>query len=110
MGAQPGADVPEESNEMRESMPKAAMYRQAQRMREVANEHYVAPPPLETREATVTDADGNETTITAPVDDGIARGRFADPRHVGLRHHAVSKEMAAKPMDEWDTPQEEGTR
>jgi hypothetical protein len=100
-GPQPGADVPEESNEMRESMPKAAaLYRQAKRMRDVTKEHYVAPP--ETIERDRADGEGTEH-----VPSGLPRGSYGDPKHVGLRRHAVTQDMTTTPMEDWDTPQQE---
>ena len=77
---------PEESDEMRANMPKpAALHRQAQRMRDIAKEHYSAPGAIKTKAAL--DEDGNETGATQMVADGIPRGGFASPKHVGMRRY-----------------------
>lgn len=103
MGQQgPPPDRPEESDEQREDMPKAAsivkdeagLYRAASRMREIVKEHYKPPRPLgEVQMRTVAKkvGDGDETEdVQEPItpEDGIARGRWADPKHIGMRRHA----------------------
>lgn len=96
------SQVPDESNEMREGMPKpAALFRQASRMKDIAAEHYQEPPERQT------DDDDK------PVDDGIARGTFAAPKVVGMRRHATHvAALKDTPMEEWgdpQTPSAEGT-
>lgn len=94
------SDRPAESDEMRADMPKAAsttdMYRAASRMREIVKEHYSAPEalPSEPRLRTVAkkneageDTDETYEVAVAPT-DGIPRGKYADPKHIGLRRHA----------------------
>ncbi len=103
------AQRPEESDEMREGMPKpAALHRQASRMRAVADEHYVAPPALETKDVKVAvgvPVEGEEQEYReakAAIEDGIPRGKFGDPRIVGMRRHAQHIiDLKDKPMDEW---------
>lgn len=93
---------PDESDEQRADMPKAAshtpadLYRAASRMREIVKEHYVAPAPLADRptmhKVAVKDADGKETEemheVPITPDDGIPRGKYADPKHIGMRRYA----------------------
>lgn len=67
------AQVPEESNEMRAGMPKpAALFRQASKMKEITAEHFIEP-------------DNAGETDPAKVHP---RGRFGDPKHVGMRRYA----------------------
>jgi hypothetical protein len=83
-GEQPGEEIAP-SDEMRSSMPKpAALFRQASKMREIAKEHYEAPPAIQT--TAVLDEDQNEIG-RALVADGIPRGGFATPKHVGMRKY-----------------------
>ena len=95
------SQVPEESNEMRDRMPKPAqLFRSAARIREIAKQHYTAPPKLEVEAVTVGEGE-DARKENRPVDDGHTRGRFGDPKHIGMRRHAVSKELKETPMDEW---------
>lgn len=120
-GADQGADqsqVPDESNEQREDMPKAAaykgnleqvpLYRQATRMREIVKEHYQAPEPIDTEKTPMRKvakkkpedlAEGEEMQYDEFPDDGIARGGYADPKHIGMRRHAFSKVPKGKRID-----------
>jgi hypothetical protein len=86
MGGDPMADesqVPEESNEMREGMPKpASLWRNAKRMRQVAAEHHVEPPRPE----------GEDQKDSHP------RGAFAAPKHIGKRRYVEVD--PDRPMDE----------
>jgi hypothetical protein len=101
IGGEDQSTRPEESDEMREDMPKesalepAKLYRAASRMRKITAEHYEAPTPLDQvgmrKEARVrTNDKGEEEAYTAevPEDGGIARGAYGDPKHVGMRRHA----------------------
>jgi hypothetical protein len=78
------SDRPEESDEMRKDMPKAAaldavsLWRRATRMREITDEHNPAPEPM-----TRTAQDENVGTYDGPTVPG-----FDSPRHVGMRRHA----------------------
>lgn len=82
------AQVPEESNEMRESMPKASkLWKAAKPMRDIVKEHYQAPPDLKTEAKTVGEGD-DAKQVEVPIDDGHVRGKFGNPKHVGLRRHA----------------------
>ena len=67
------AQVPPESNEMRAGMPKpAALFRQAAKMKEITAAHFVEPDQ----------AGETDPAKMRP------RGKFGDPRHVGMRRHA----------------------
>jgi hypothetical protein len=72
-------------------MDQASLYRAASRMRQITAEHY-APPKGSTgevpmRKVTKRLADGEETTVEVP-DTDVPRGRWSDPRHIGMRRHA----------------------
>lgn len=76
---------PEESDEMRSGMPKpAALLKRTQGMREIARSHYRRPPELKT--VAILDEDQN-TIGTKAIEDGIPRGPYATPKHVGMRRH-----------------------
>jgi hypothetical protein len=90
-------DRPEESDEMRKDMPKAAsqnpvaLYRASSRMRTITEEHYNPPGEMEMRKTSVRVGEGDEAHIEEremPVDDGKIRGAWADPKHVGMRRYA----------------------
>ena len=87
-GMQQQAQVPPESNEMRQDMPKpakktSALWKQAQTMRDIVEEHY--EPPIRTIEVKAV-VDGAEQTHE--VDTQEPQGKFAAPKHVGLRRYA----------------------
>lgn len=82
--------VPPESTEMMAGMPKpAALHRQAMRMREIAEEHYVAPegPKVITKEAK--DEEGNDIKVTMldPSVEPVPTGAWAAPKHIGMRRY-----------------------
>lgn len=97
-------DRPEESDEMREDMPKAAsiqvtdMHRAASRMREIVAEHYIPtksalPAEPKFRKVAKRDENGDEIegeTVNEPVtpDTDEPFGNYADPKHIGMRRHA----------------------
>lgn len=83
-GEQPGEEIAP-SDEMRSSMPKpAALFQQAGRMRTIAKAHYEAPPELKTTSILNED---QEVIREEAIPDGIPRGTFATPKHVGMRKH-----------------------
>lgn len=89
-------NVPEESNEMRAGMPKpASLYEQASRMRKITEEHYKQPP------ATIELSGADGSTVEVP--SGEPTGKFAAPKHVGMRRHAthVRDVLRNQPMDQW---------
>lgn len=88
----PPADVPPESNEMREDMPKAAsLWKSAKRMREIAAEH--AQGPQEITKLAAEGPDDDKRLVESPVvdDDGgkllFQGGKFSGPAHVGMRRY-----------------------
>jgi len=90
-GAGAPPDVPPESNEMRGTMPKAgALYRRASRMREVVADHYNPPPEPEY---------DDEGQPKVPLRDLPPRGKFGDPKHIGMRRWANVRPQ--QPMEDW---------
>lgn len=100
------AQRPEESDEMRADMPKASvLMRKASVMREIAKEHFVAPP-LAVEAATVVDEDENSSLDYGVLASQEPQGKFGSPKHIGLRRHAVAhmprgEDGEILPMDEW---------
>jgi hypothetical protein len=73
---------PEESDEMRQGMPKpAALFKAASTMRKVAEAHYEPDPAPDP----VYDEQGEEHEGR----DDYPRGKFAAPKHIGMRRYLV---------------------
>lgn len=85
---QQGSAVPPESNEQRAGMPTAAqLFRNASKMRSIAEEHY---RPEEEFSAPLLDSDGNvckDATGEPIMLSGTPSGKFAAPKHIGMRRH-----------------------
>lgn len=88
------AQVPPESSEQMAGMPKpAVLMRQASKMREIAKEHYVAPPrpKVLTKEAEIEEDGETKTVKVTYLDDSVMdtpQGAWAGPKHIGMRRHA----------------------
>lgn len=104
----PGQDEqserPEESDEMRESMPKnssAAQFRGASRMRRIVAEYYAPPEEPGFRKQAKTAQPNEDGTDPEPIpapmsesgvpEDDQPFGSFAGPKHVGMRRHAFAQ-------------------
>jgi hypothetical protein len=122
-GPAPEGDVPEESNEQRDGMPKASLRKAASRpaMRLIALEHSPEEPfylpvkpedmlPVKTGSKT-TDAEGNEVDeermpemrrrlAAGEIDPArVVPKSYRAPQHIGMRRHAHIE--ADKPMEDW---------
>ena len=85
-----GSQVPPESNEQRANMPKpAAMWRGANRMRKIANEHQAEPIQVP-EDAPMVTVEGMAPRKAVLSDyDPMAWSIYKDPKHIGKRKHLV---------------------
>ena len=87
---------PEESDEMRAGMPsQAVLYKQAGRMRSIANEHHNIPDM--STEGSLNDA--NDDGLIFP-SDPLPRGKFGDPKVVGMRRHLSREDIDPEPEED----------
>jgi len=87
---------PEESDEMRAGMPsQAVLYKQAGRMRSIANEHHNIPDM--STEGSLNDANADGLIFPS---DPLPRGKFGDPKVVGMRRHLSREDIDPEPKED----------